>query len=651
MPRPRSASRRPVRSSRRPAPAKSAGRRGSGPGKRPVGKPAGKGSKKPVGPKRGSPTSRPPEWDLSDLYNAVDDPAIMRDLKQVQQRATAFHEAHAGKLLQTTPIDAENLANAVKEYESIVELAGRTASFAQLLHEADTADARHGQLLASIMQQLTMAQSQLMFFDLEWMDVPEEEAQCVLGHAALQHYRPYLKFARRYRPHKLSEPEEQVVNRLANTGSRSWTRFFDEFTAAMRYQVKLNGKAREMNQSDTLDLLHDPQRGRRAAGAKAMTQGLRSHERSLAYIFNTLLWDAQIDDEMRKYDHPMASRNLDNLIDQPTVDALMEAAEAGFPTVARYYKLKAKLLKLRKLADYDRYAPLGQKTPTAGWEQARTTVLDAFRDFSPQMADIANEFFQKRWIDAPVRPNKSGGAFSSATVPSVHPYILMNFNGKLRDVMTLAHELGHGVHQYLARKQGMLQASTPLTLAETASVFAEMLVFERLMAEQQDDKVRLALLCGKLEDIFATVFRQIVMTRFEQKIHTARREQGELTVEQFNAMWLETNRAMFGDSLELTEGYGWWWSYIPHFVRSPFYCYAYAFGELLVIALYQLYRKQGESFVPKYMALLEAGGTGTPDDLLSPLGIDVREASFWKNGVAYIGELVSQAEALAGGRS
>ena len=591
--------------------------------------------------------AKPPTWDLSDLYASADDPAIEKALTNVIRRAKKFHDNHAGKLLSSKRISPKRLADALKEYESIVEQAGKAASFAQLLHEADTSDQRHGALLASVMQQLTQAQSLLMFFDLEWMDVPDDVAERVLRGKPLAHYRPYLTFARRYRPHKLSEDEEQVVNQLCNTGSRAWHRFFDQFTAALRFSVKINGKTRELSQSDTLDLLHEADRRKRIAGARGMTEGLRKNERTLAFVFNTLLWDAQIDDEMRSYAQPMAARNLDNQIDQKTVDTLIKSVEAGFPIVNRYYKLKSRLLKIKKLADYDRYAPLSDSTPRVSWTKARKTVTEAFGQFSPRMAEIADEFFEKRWIDAPVRPGKAGGAFSASTVPSVHPYILMNFAGKMRDVMTLAHELGHGVHQYLSRQQGILQASTPLTLAETASVFAEMLVFERLMAEQDDPKVKLSLLCGKIEDIFATVFRQVAMTRFEQMIHKARREHGELPVETFNKFWNEANAAMFGDSLELTDGYGWWWSYVPHFVRTPFYCYAYAFGELLVIALYGQYQAQGASFVPKYMELLSSGGTGSPDDLLEPLGIDIRKPAFWKKGITFIDKLVTQAEKLA----
>lgn len=589
-----------------------------------------------------------PAWNLSDLYRGVDDPQLRADLEQAQKRSQAFHDQHSGRLLAGPDPDPATLAGALADYEAILEPAVKAMCFAQLLHAADMGDERHGGLVAMVAQQFTEIRARLMFFELEWMDVADDVAQRLMDDPRLASRRHFLATTRRFRPHKLSEAEEQVVNQLANTGSRSWQRFFEEFTAEQKFDVRFDGRVRRLGQSETLAMLYDANRMRRKAAAAALTDGLRSNARVLGYVLNTLLWDQQIDDQMRRYTHPMAARNLDNLIDESTVEALLSSVEAGYPIVQRYYRLKSRLLKIRKLADYDRYAPLATRSASATWSEARQRVLDSFRAFSPEVESVASEFFQKRWIDAELRPSKAGGAFSAATVPSAHSYILMNYTGKLRDVMTLAHELGHGVHQQLSRPHGLLQSSTPLTLAETASVFAEMLLFERLMSEQSDPRVKLGLLCNKLEDTFATVFRQTAMTRFEQRVHAARRERGELPVDEINRHWLECNRAMFADTVELTDGYGWWWSYIGHFVRSPFYCYAYAFGELLVIALVQMYREQGSAFVPKYLALLSAGGSGTPDELLAPLGVDVRQPSFWKKGLAVIDGMVSQAESLAG---
>lgn len=611
------------------------------------------GGSKRAASRNGKPPAAP-TWDLRDLYAGVDDPAIGRDLAETKARAASFRSRHAERLLKGASPDAGAVAEALAEYERIIESATRVASFAQLLHESDTADARHGALLATVMQETTEVRSSLMFLELDWMDLEDDVAERLMADPRLSKYRHYLWVARRYRPHKLSEPQEQVVNRLANTGSRAWQRYFDEFTAGLRFDVKVRGKTRRLSQSEALSLLHDADRDTRKAAADALTAGLRSHERTLAYVFNVLLWDHQIDDEMRRFAEPMAARNLDNLIDAETVAALMAAVESGYPIVQRYYRLKARLLGLKRLTDYDRYAPVGGADPAVEWRAARERVTQAFAAFCPAVRDVADCFFERRWIDAAVRPDKSGGAFSAPTVPSVHPYILMNFTGRMRDVMTLAHELGHGVHQHLSREQGLLLSSPPLTLAETASVFGEMLVFERLMAEQTDPDVRLGLLCHKIEDAFATVFRQTAMTRFEQRVHAARREKGELAVEDFNRAWLECNRAMFGDSIELTQGYGWWWSYIPHFVNSPFYCYAYAFGELLVTALIRIYRERraagdAADFVERYLALLRAGGNGTPEALLAPFGIDVRDPAFWRKGIEFLDDIVRQAEELVAG--
>jgi oligoendopeptidase F len=364
-------------------------------------------------------------------------------------------------------------------------------------------------------------------------------------------------------------------------------------------------------------------------------------------VFNVLVQDKATRDRLRRYQHPKQSRNLGNEIDDATVEALLAAAERGFPTVARYYRLKATLLGLPVLEDYDRYAPVGAAPGSIGFAQAREIVLGAYADFSPRMAEIAGLFFERRWIDAELRPGKRGGAFSASTVPSVHPYVLLNYTGNLRDVMTVAHELGHGVHQYLARERGLFEQDTPLTTAETASVFGEMLVFRRLLARERDPRVRLSLLCGKLEDAFATVSRQVVMTRFEEKLHAARRAEGELPVERVNALWLEANRPMFGDAVRLNEHYAWWWLYIPHFVHSPFYCYAYAFGELLVLALLRRYDEEGSAFVPKYLELLRAGGSRTPPELLARLGLDITDPRFWDGGLAVLEGMVAEAEAIA----
>jgi oligoendopeptidase F len=409
----------------------------------------------------------------------------------------------------------------------------------------------------------------------------------------------------------------------------------------------VDGEALELSEEETLSLLYDPDRGRRRAAAAGLTAGLKQHARILAFVFNTLVQSKTTEDRLRSYGDPMDARNLANEIEGASVRALMEACERAHPLVQRYYRLKGRLLGIEQLEDYDRYAPLAEESEAQPWTEARRLVLDAYADFSPEMAAIAERFFEERWIDAELREGKRGGAFSASTLPDAHPYVHLNYTGNLRDVMTVAHELGHGVHQYLSRERGLFEQDTPLTTAETASVFGEMLVFRRLMAEESDPRTRLELLCGKLEDAFATVFRQVVMTRFEQGLHAARRAEGELPIDRVNALWLEANRPMLGDAVRLTDDYGFWWLYIPHFVHSPFYCYAYAFGELLVLALVRRYDEEGDAFVPRYLELLRAGGSESPPALLSRLGLDITDTGFWDGGLALLGEMVDEVEQLA----
>lgn len=584
-------------------------------------------------------------WDLSDLYAGPDDPRIDADLDAALARAERFAETHRGRIAS---LDAEALAAAVDELEAISELVGRAGAYAGLLFAQDTSDPRHGALLQHVQERGSAVQNALVFFELEWVGLDDEAAEARLAEPALAARRHHLASARRYRPHVLGEKEEQILEDLSNTGTRAWSRLFDEVLGAARFRIEEDGQTLDLSEEEVLSRLYHADRDTRRGAAASLTQGLREHERVLAFIFNVLTQDKATRDRLRHYEHPKRSRNLANEIDDETVEALLAASERGFPTVARYYLLKARLLGLDRLEDYDRYAPLGEAQGARSFDEARRIVLDAYGDFSPRMAEIAERFFERRWIDAELRPGKRGGAFSASTIPSVHPYVMLNYTGNLRDVMTVAHELGHGVHQYLARDRGLFEQDTPLTTAETASVFGEMLVFRRLLSQESDPRVRLALLCGKLEDAFATVSRQVVMTRFEEKLHAARRTEGELTTARVNALWLEANRPMFGDAVHLSEDYGWWWLYIPHFVHSPFYCYAYAFGELLVLALLRRFDEEGASFVPKYLELLAAGGSRTPPELLARLDLDITDPAFWDGGLAVLDEMVDEAEAIAG---
>ncbi|MCP5058413.1 MAG: M3 family oligoendopeptidase [bacterium] len=584
-------------------------------------------------------------WDLSHLYREPAREGLEADLAAALEAACAFEKRYRGGI---ATLSAPDLAAAVAAYEDLQEPVARAGSFAQLQFAGDTQAPAHGALLQLVQERGTAIRQHLLFFELEWVEVEEQRVAGLLAEPELAGRKHLLESLRRYRPHVLSEPEERILEETANTGERAWSRLFDEILGAARFSVELEEETRDLSEEEVLSLLYDGNRDHRRAAARGLTAGLKEHSHVLAFIFNTLVQEKATQDRLRSYEDPIEARNLANEIEGPAVHALLDACEAGYPMVQRYYRLKAKLLGIEALEDYDRYAPIGEPQGERSFGEARRIVLEAYADFSPEMAGIAARFFDEGWIDAELREGKRGGAFSASTLPAVHPYVLLNYTGNLRDVMTVAHELGHGVHQHLAREQGLFEQSTPLTTAETASVFGEMLVFRRLLKEQDDPKTRLALLCGKLEDAFATVFRQVAMTRFEESLHAARREEGELAIPRINELWLAANAAMLGDAITLTDDYAWWWLYIPHFVHSPFYCYAYAFGELLVLALVRHYDEEGEAFVPRYLELLRAGGSASPPELLARVGLDITDPAFWQGGLALLEEMLSEAEELAG---
>jgi oligoendopeptidase F len=586
-------------------------------------------------------------WDLSDLYAGVDDPAIGRDLDAALRRAQSFESTYRGKIDVPGGPPANALLAAVRELEGLFEQMDKPIIYASLVHAAKTDDRKHGALLARTREQRTVINKHLIFFDLEWVKVADDVVRRLLAEPSLARYRHYLEQKRAWRPHYLSEPEEKILEEKAVTGRAAFVRLFDETVASLRFPFEHAGRTESLSLQQINALLYDADRGVREAAAAGLTRGLRDNARPLTYLMNTLVLDHRSDCNLRHFDNPMGPRHLANEISASVVDALMTAAERYHGTVQRYYRLKAQLLQLDQLYDYDRYAPLFSDMPACDWPTARDIVRESYEVFSPRAGSVIREFFDKNWIDAELRDGKRGGAFSSSTVPSVHPYILMNFTDKLRDVMTLAHELGHGLHQYLSRGVGYLQCDTPLTTAETASVFGEMLTFQRLQQRYPEPRVRLAMLCSKIEDGFATVFRQVVLTRFEQALHQARHERGELATEQINEIWLAANRPMHGEVVRLTDGYGWWWAYIGHFVHVPFYCYAYAFGELLVLALVQKYKQEGSAFVPRYLELLSAGGSDAPHVLLGKLGVDVNDPAFWELGLRLLDDMVSEAEELA----
>jgi oligoendopeptidase F len=584
-------------------------------------------------------------WNLDDLY--ADDAAIGADLDAALKRAQAFESAYRGKIHVEGGPSAELMHTALAELESLAEQMDKPAIYAQLLHAAKTDDPKHGALVARTREARTAVNKHLIFFDLEWVKLPDEAARPVIETPTLAKYRHYLTQKRAWRPHYLSEPEEKVLDEKNVTGRAAWVRLFDETVSSIQCPFEHDGKTERIGKEQLLSKLYDPDRSVRRAAADGITAGLKENARLLTYIFNNIVLDHKSDCGLRHFDGPMAPRHLANEISAQVVDALMTAAERHHSTFQRYYALKGRLLGVDQLYDYDRYAPLFADLPECDWPAARRIVEESYTAFSPRAGKIIGEFFERSWIDAALRKGKRGGAFSSSAVPSAHPYILMNFTDKLRDVMTLAHELGHGLHQYLSRPVGYLQCDTPLTTAETASVFGEMLTFQRLQVLHPEPRIRLALLCSKIEDGFATVFRQIVLTRFEQLLHQARRDLGELTTEQINDLWLAANKPMHGDVVKLTDGYAWWWLYIGHFIHVPFYCYAYAFGELLVLALVQKYKHEGESFVPKYLDLLSAGGSEAPHVLLGRMGVDVTDPGFWELGLKLLGDMVAEAETLA----
>lgn len=579
-------------------------------------------------------------WDLSDLYQGLDDPAIMRDLDEADARADQFAAQYRTRIAK---LSASELLAMLQTYEAIIELSQKVGSFAFLQWSTSTEDPAAGALFQRANERGSRLGQKLVFVELEWANVSDKKAKALIKDPALAHYRHWLELARRYRPHLLSEPEEKLLAEKAITGREAWARFFDEVLGAARFEFD----GQSLPEQVVLSKLYDVDRDVRKRAAASMTSGLNAVLRTTTYIFNTILADKASDDMLRSYPSWITSRNLGNEVDDETVEALIQAVTGRYDIVSRYYRLKRNLLGLDELFHYDRYAPLPAADRTYRWGQAQEIVLRAYRAFHPQMAEIAQIFFDKRWIDAEIKPGKRGGAYSHSTVPSVHPYVFMNFEGTPREVMTLAHELGHGVHQWLSRDQGLLQAQTPLTTAETASVFGEMLVFEDLLRAEQQPQTQLALLTGKIEDTFATVFRQVAMNRFEAAIHTVRREQGELTPDQFSDIWLRTQRNMFGDSVTMSDDYGNWWSYIPHFIRTPGYVYAYSFGNLLVLALYARYQKVGGDFPDRYLGMLRAGSSDWPHAIVRPLGVDLTDPHFWEHGLRLLDDMVSRAEALA----
>jgi len=585
-------------------------------------------------------------WDLTDLFASHDDPRIEQELTRCRERAEAFARSFRGTIKAPGGPAAPHLLAGVRELEAINEILSRVGSYAGLLYAGDTSREAYRDLQQKVEQRGTEIGNLLLFFTLEWLDLEEAAAARLLADSALAPYRHYLTVSRRFRPHKLSEPEEKVVNEKDNTGCRAFARLHTELTTDLTFPLEMNGARKDLTLSEVLALLYRPERDLRRRAMESLYAVLEQNHQVLAFVYDTLVQDHLTMDRLRRFPHPMASRHLDNEIDAEAVEQMLKATEANYPVAQEYFHLKARLLALPRLALYDQYAPVGGALPACTFDAASAAILEAFGAFAPAFRDIAAEFFRRRWIDAELRKGKRGGAFCSSPTPALHPYILCNYTDNIRDVVTVAHEMGHGLHGYLARKQTFLQYDTPLTTAETASVFAEFLVFDHLVGAEPDPAVQLELICSKIEDTFATVFRQSALTNFE-RLAFERRKAGRFTPDALCAAWLDANRGYYGDAVEIPQGYRWGWSYIPHFIHSRFYCYSYVFGELLVLSLYRMYKEQGRSFVPKYIALLEAGGSDAPEALLAPLGVDFRDPGFWQKGFDEVRALVTRAGALA----
>jgi oligoendopeptidase F len=583
------------------------------------------------------------EWDLTPLLDGDPDDGVERQLKEASERATAFAAAHAGKVSE---LDAAGLQAAMHELAEINELIGRAASYASLQFSTDTADPARGAQLAMMQERATEIETKLLFFELEWAALADEDAEGLLEASGLEFCRHHLRSARRYRPHLLSEPEEKIFTEKSIASNSAWNRLFGELVSALR--VQLDGE--EVPLDVALARLQDPSRDVRRTAAEAVTATLEPGLRTRSFIYNTLVQDKAVEDRLRKYPHWLASRNLANEASDESVMALISAVRARYDIPQRWYRLKAKLMGIEKIADYDRAAPVLPEDISFSFSEARDLVLETYHSFSPRAGDTARRFFEERWIDAPVRPHKRGGAFCAYTVPSVHPYVLLNFTARRRDVLTMAHELGHGLHAALAQPQGVFHQSTPLTLAETASVFGEALVFGRMLTAAADDQSRLSLLAERIDGAVATVFRQIAMNRFEHLVHTGRRDEGELSVDRMNEKWIEAQAELFGDSVEITDGYRMWWSYVPHFINTPGYVYAYAYGQLLALSVYQRYLDEGESFVPSYLEMLAAGGSRSPEELGEIVGIDLADPGFWDSGLRLVEHQLTAAEEAAAAR-
>jgi oligoendopeptidase F len=582
-------------------------------------------------------------WDLSDLFAGPDDPKLEATLGRDLERAKKFEATYRGKIATLEPRAFAAMMRDLADYE---ESSALPEVYAYMLHSQNTQDHAAGRLLARVREASAERGSHMVFFTLEIAHISDEHAAKIYADPESATYRHTIEEARKFRPHQLSEPEERVLTDLSPVGNSAWTRLFEELCAVIR--VDLDGRDLVLEQA--IVLLREPDRNLRRRASGAITTALKGDVRTRGYIFNVILQEKSIDDRLRKFPTWISSRNLANETSDAAVQALVDAVTSRYDICIRYYRVKRKLLNVGELHEWDRYAPVGETAKMLSWEEAKELVLGSYNRFSPRVGALVEDFFDQRWIDAPVVPGKTQGGYCMPVGPHHHPYILINFTGRLRDALVLAHELGHGLHDRLASRQHVFDYHPPLTLAETASVFGEALTFDRIMAEEKDPKTRLAMLCGQVEDSFSTVFRQVAFNRYEDAVHTARRTQGELSVEELGHFFQEKLQAMFGDALTLTEEHEVWWSYVSHFMHTPGYVYAYAFGNLLALSVYHRFLERGQAFVDDYLDFLAAGGSTRPDELVRRIGMDITDPGFWDAGLKILDGMVAEIERLAESR-
>jgi len=573
-------------------------------------------------------------WDLSELYQGPDDPRLEADLAEARRRAEAFAHTYRGKITGGQ-LDGPALACALADYEALAELEHRPSFYASLLFAADTQNSRAQQLVQRTREAATEIANLLVFFSLELIALDDQQLALLLTAPALAAYQHYLETLRRFKPHTLSEKEEQLLNQKHLTGSSAFEQLYEELTGSLRFKLMVDGEEQDLTDGEVMALLRHPDRGLRERALTTFLETHANHSLVLTSIFNNIFLDHKVDCELRHYHDVVMPTHLANEIAPETVEAMMQAVERHYPLAQEYFRLKARLLGLDTLKNTDLYAPIAAAAEQIPFTQAQDLILTAFGRFSEQFATFASEFFSKRWVDAEVRAGKRGGAFCAAYSPRHHPYVLCSYNGTSRDVSTVAHELGHGIHYSLSRRQNLLNYDAPLVLAETASVFAEIVLTRYLLTETTSPAARRALLCDLLEEMYGTVFRQTALTRFEMAAHQKRRA-GQLTTEEIGELWLQEQQKLFGTDVEMIPPYRWGWTYISHFIHSRFYCYSYSFGELLTLALFQRYLDEGEAFVPGYMRLLESGGSQRPEHALAQLGIDINQPEFWDRGFRVI---------------